>query len=787
MTDASQDPEAARLSALRELELLDSPPDPELDRLTAAIATSLGVPICLISLVDTERLWFKSRVGTELTDLPRSHSFCARVVTERQPMTWPDLGQEPLFADGALVQHGRGPIQFYAGAPLWFKDQVVGTLCVLDQRARTDFLADRQALLADFARIVCDTIASRQVKLTAQRERALFADGPVAAVVWDNHPRQPRLTHHSENLAKVIGNRSAEALRTGAPLDSLLDARDAAEARMALLSHSHSHLQHSETVFRMAGGTRWVQLVTYGDYDERGQLQRIRGYLSDTSRQKQLEATIETTRERLHLAMESARMGTWDLDLLSQERISSARVAAMLGHRAEELAMAQSQWVGLMHPFDRAEVAQKMAERLALSEEELSARKDVFSVEYRLRHKRGHHIWVQSCSRLVSRDARGRPARLVGTLLDITEAKAAELLRSQQQQLLGLVNTTQRTFLRDKSLTAACDAIFEPLLRMTDSQFGFIGIVEHDAAGQVVLRVPSISNISWDEESRAWYQQHQASGDGMAFTNLDNLFGHVVTHDTVVCTNDVAAHPHSRGTPQGHPPLRSFLGVPLHHDNRVVGMIALGNRADGYHPEMIQALEPLTLTLGTLIQARAAEEERARTEQLLLVQATVDSLTGLSNRRRFFEATDNLLTQCRRYGTPATIALMDLDHFKHVNDQHGHAVGDAVLRAFSDLLREVLRESDLPARIGGEEFAVLMPSTTEAEAVVPLERIRHDLAQMDIEIGGRSVRVSVSIGLCEWREDLGTPDAWLAQADQALYRAKDAGRNRLCASDAHAN
>src|SRR3989344_2338980 len=195
---------------------------------------------------------------------------------------------------------------------------------------------------------------------------------------------------------------------------------------------------------------------------------------------------------------------------------------------------------------------------------------------------------------------------------------------------------------------------------------------------------------------------------------------------------------------------------------------------------MVQMLEPLTLTLGTLIHARAVEEERARAERQLDQQATADALTGLANRRRFFDVSMGLLAQCRRYGPPATVALMDLDHFKQVNDRHGHAMGDAVLKAFSGVLLEVLRESDLAARVGGEEFAVLLPSTTAEEAQIPLERIRQLLSARVVELEGQQVSVSVSIGVCEWREELDSPDASLAQADQALYAAKDGGRNRLC-------
>lgn len=771
--------EAARLRALARLDLLDTQPDAELDRLTALAARSLGVPICLISLVDRDRLWFKSRIGVLMAEAPRHGSLCHQVVDTRAPFSCADVSTDQRFAHHALVRPPN-PLRFYAGVPLRIDDQVIGTLCVLDARPRPDFDDARLDLLLDFAQVVRDSIASRQVKLNAERERGLFADGPVAALIWDSHPTQPRIKHRSDNLARIVGPEVAMALLAGAPLDTCVDPRDAEEVRLALLSHSQSQTPQNQARFRLNVDGRWIQLITVGDHDARGKLQRIRGYLSDASRQKQLESTIESTRERLHLAMESARIGAWDMDLIAQKRLCSPRVASMIGHRHEELELTNEEWMALVHPFDRPSLMDKISKRLVMTDEELANGRDLFVVEYRVRHRQGHHIWVQSCARLVSRDKLGKPSRIVGTLIDITEAKAAEQLRRRQQKLLALVNATQRTFLQDKSLTAACESLFEPLLELTESRFGFIGITEADENGQLALRVPSVSNLSWDTSSHLWQQRHKHAINGVLFTELDNLFGYVVKHNTVVCTNDAINHPGQNTNPPGIPELQSFLGIPLRYDGKVLGLLALGNRPEGYEPALVQMLESLTLTLGTLIHARAMEEERARAERQLMLQATADSLTGLANRRRFFDVSVGLLAQCRRYGTPATVALMDLDHFKLVNDRHGHAMGDAVLKAFSAVLLDVLRASDLAARVGGEEFAVLLPSTTAEEAMIPLERIRQQLADRVVELDGQSVSVSVSIGLCEWREELDSPDAWLAQADQALYAAKDAGRNRLC-------
>lgn len=775
--------EAERLRVLRSMSLLDSLPDPELDRLTAVASRSLSAPICLISLVDETRIWFKSRVGTELTGYPREKSFCGQVVLGEQPMVCHTLAQDPRHRHHELVQRGEGPIQFYAGAPVWFGTHVIGTLCVMDSRPRPDFGAELQTLLNDFAQLATDAIRARQLKVVSERERQLLADGPVAALVWEGDMAQPTLTHRSGNLARVIGGPAAAALSAGAPLASQVQPLDADALHMALLSHSFKPYPQLETVFRMKADGRWIQLVSCGDHDDTGRLLRVRGYLSDITRQKQLEASIDATRQHLHLALESAQICTWDLNLHTGERQHSDRVAEMLGWQPDELPPRQEHWKSLIHPFDVARVRDKIKQRLSMSDEEM-ARMPLFSVDYRMRHRDGHYIWVQSFAKLVERDAQGQPLRAVGTLTDITQAKAQELLRTQRQRMLDLVNLTQRSFLQTGDLKAVCEALFDPLLDLTDSHLGFIGVVQRSSDGRMVLRVPAISNIAWDEASRQWYESHMVGEGELIFVQLDNTFGHVVLHDKVVCTNQPASHPASRGTPRGHPPIHSFLGIPLHHEGEVVGMIALANRNEGYHLGMVEMLEPLTTTLGTLINARATDEERSRTEAQLLAQATSDSLTGLANRRRFFEVVEHMLPQIRRYGQPATMALLDLDHFKHINDQFGHATGDAVLRAFGPLLEAGLRETDLAARIGGEEFAVFMPSTTAAEALIPLERIRQELAKTRISSGGAVVQATASIGVCEWRPELDNPEAWLSLADEALYRAKAEGRNRIRLADA---
>ena len=161
-----------------------------------------------------------------------------------------------------------------------------------------------------------------------------------------------------------------------------------------------------------------------------------------------------------------------------------------------------------------------------------------------------------------------------------------------------------------------------------------------------------------------------------------------------------------------------------------------------------------------------------------------DPLTGLGNRKLFEDRFNRFLELALRYHRPLSLSLMDLDHFKTVNDTHGHPAGDAVLKELSRRLRQETRKTDVVARIGGEEFAVLMPETDKLHALNIVERLRRKVASQPVAIDddGLSVPVTVSIGLAAFPEDGASRKALYQSADTALYRAKQNGRNRTVAN-----
>jgi diguanylate cyclase (GGDEF)-like protein len=192
--------------------------------------------------------------------------------------------------------------------------------------------------------------------------------------------------------------------------------------------------------------------------------------------------------------------------------------------------------------------------------------------------------------------------------------------------------------------------------------------------------------------------------------------------------------------------------------------------------EQATALQALNASLATEI------EERTRLTEELQRTATIDSLTGAYSRRHLFDLGVAILRQHARTGEPLSALIIDLDHFKRINDTLGHGAGDTVLRHFAEICRGAVRKNDVFARYGGEEFVILLPGSGITEAIEIAERIRTALADRPIMTDTGEVAVTASAGAATHDRE-GTLERLLARADAALYEAKRAGRNRTVASE----
>lgn len=221
---------------------------------------------------------------------------------------------------------------------------------------------------------------------------------------------------------------------------------------------------------------------------------------------------------------------------------------------------------------------------------------------------------------------------------------------------------------------------------------------------------------------------------------------------------------------------RSAAVVPLAADGRVVGVMAAWDT----RPDRIGETEMEFLRLlGALapLPLRSARQYEA-----LDRKASEDALTGLPNRRTFEARLAAASSHFERYARPFSLLVLDVDHFKKFNDTWGHEAGDRVLQHVAEVVRASVREVDLPARLGGEEFVVLLPETSLMAALEVAERVRKAIAQKSVVWHGRPLSVTASLGVATCPESVASPPELLAAADAALYRSKGAGRNRTTAA-----
>ena len=188
-------------------------------------------------------------------------------------------------------------------------------------------------------------------------------------------------------------------------------------------------------------------------------------------------------------------------------------------------------------------------------------------------------------------------------------------------------------------------------------------------------------------------------------------------------------------------------------------------------------LENLNKKLEETVTIRTRELEDANKELLKL--ALIDHLTGLQNRRYFYEHANRFLTLAKRLKTPVSLIYIDLDYFKQINDTYGHTCGDQVLKKFASILKQINRESDIVSRFGGEEFVLLLNSTSTQNAIKIAKRIQETIKNHNFIFEENKINITISIGIASYTEDYQDIDKLISLADKALYSAKNKGRNRI--------
>lgn len=347
----------------------------------------------------------------------------------------------------------------------------------------------------------------------------------------------------------------------------------------------------------------------------------------------------------------------------------------------------------------------------------------------------------------------GSQSRFVGVMRDLTERRANAARAAFDHAQTEAVARAWDQFIAGNRWSKARlfhDALSD-LLELTGSRSGFVGETIASPDGTDMVQIV-------------------ASTDNNAHSTLlgdDPRIAPIVGGDKVMTVSEGAGAP--------------YMGLAIHAGQRLAGVVGLHGRHGGYDRQLAEQLQPLLGALGSIVVGlhkveaqRAAERELYRTQERLRELATRDALTGTMNRAALYEALGDGFRRSREMGLPLSVLFLDIDHFKAVNDTHGHAAGDEVLRAVARAVGASVRPQDILGRIGGEEFVVGLLETDRKAARAAAERVRVAVAQMPAQIP-----VTISLGLACLEPSTPSLDSLLANADAALYRAKRGGRNRV--------
>jgi len=224
---------------------------------------------------------------------------------------------------------------------------------------------------------------------------------------------------------------------------------------------------------------------------------------------------------------------------------------------------------------------------------------------------------------------------------------------------------------------------------------------------------------------------------------------------------------------------KSCLILPLICQERVVGVLNLADKMDSalFGQEDIALIELLSQLIGASIGNIKMFEKTQR-------HATTDGLTGLANHRTFYEMLEKELWRSRRYGGSISVIMIDVDNLKQINDGYGHRIGDKAIRQISRKINQCIRQIDTAARYGGDEFAVILPNTVQADAVVVAQRMVESVSSSRLTAKGEEIGLSISVGLGQY-DSHARPEDITSCSDQALYLAKQAGKNTVKVFESH--
>ena len=736
------DNEAHRLAILRDYNVLDSLPEQAFDDLVLLAAQICQTPIALISLIDEDRQWFKSRVGVSATETSRDVAFCAHaILNANEVLEVRDAQLDPRFADNPFVT-ADPHIRFYAGAPLVTVDGLaLGALCVVDYVPR-ELNVEQKAALSALSRTVMAQLELRRTAQRREEHQQSHRSSPAGKKKWSLGNTTLATFWVAALALLIVGTLSIRSLLE---LDRQMDA----------VQHNYQVIEQTEHLLTdmidVQSGQRGYIITGLDEFfntyhesrlDALQALQELRRLTADNpARQQHIDELEQQIARRLDIAHEL-------IELRRTRGFKAAQESLTLGGK-----VVMDQIRQVLNNIE-AEEQQQLAEhnqrkqdsiRLTLASIGVFGGLAIFVVGFagvRIRREIIQRSAERSSIEMLNADLESRAVELAAAR---HRAETSELFKSAILEQAGhaIISTTPEGIITTFNQTA------ERMLGYTTKEM--VGLqtpaLFHDPA-EVAARAQEFSTeleVAIEpgfEVFVAKTRRNLANEYEWTYIRKDGTRLPVLL--TVTALRDTADA------------ITGFLGMAVD--------IAERKRVEAeLHQKQIQLHQAL--------------EELRQHEETILQLALHDELTGLPNRRLFYDRLETALAEARRYQLKVAVAFIDLDLFKEINDKFGHEVGDKFLVAIAEKIKSVPREMDTCARLGGDEFALVL-SNVEGQDQIALVAKRI-LGSLDgkLIIDGIQLQASASIGIAIFPHDADDAATLLKLADMAMYRSKEEGRN----------
>ncbi|TVP87684.1 MAG: EAL domain-containing protein [Pseudomonadaceae bacterium] len=703
--------EALRLHALRKTGLLDSAPEVRFDRITRLAAQFFRVETCLVSLVDSERQWFKSRVGLQVDETHRDHSFCAHTILGDHILEIPDARNDPRFADNPLVT-GPPHIRFYAGAPLITRSGYrLGSLCLIDPAPR-QLSSLQHAALRDFADCIEHEIETvqqadmqRRLNATMARTNAMLSTLPDMVFVVNREHRFVACNEHPDLLMpthEILGKTPAEVLPS------------------LLAEQLNQHIKQAFTTNQLINSEFF--LAEHNQYFEARlhilDREEILILVRNITQEKRDAERLHNSENLLKAVIDANSIGTWQLDLQTEEMLVNNKWASLIGYDLEELGqVTYDTWKQRVHPDD-------LAYCLDIIDQHAHGDIPLYEANLRIQHKDGHWIWINSRGRITTFTADGQPETMLGTHFDISaQVQTENSLQEQSQHMEVIVE-----HMLDGIISINGDGTIQSFNPAAEQIFGYS---YPEVLGKNV-------NILMPEPHRSHHDSyiHNYMGSGLGGIigkgrELEGLHkdGHRFPIEIGI------AEVKQEGE-------RLFIGMIRDITERKKGEDEIRQLA--FYDGLTQ-LPNRRLLLDRLQQAIANADRHQRHSALLFLDLdnfkSLNDSAGHGQGDRLLQQVANRLTQ-------------------------GVRKGDTVARLSGDEFIIMLEELS----VDNHEAA------NQAEVVA--EKLLSEINR-SFTLEGLDYRGSASIGITLFNDHCASREDLLKQADMAMYKAKAAGRNSI--------